>query len=271
MKISVIIPTYKPNNYLWECLDSLYNQTLNKALYEVILVLNGCREPYHSYILQWQYNHTDMNLHYVQTDIGGVSNARNIALGLALGDYITFLDDDDFFSKETLKRLYEVASPEFVTIFKPLAFYDNTDVFFEYSRTKEYYDNCTKDKVPFYKVRKNFSGPVMKLFPRSIIGNRRYDITFKNGEDSLFMFLISDRMTKVNFADQDAIYYRRIRNNSAVNSAKSFMIVLKNSCRLIKRYSMIFFSNIMDYNFYFYITRILGSIKAVLNYKKETY
>lgn len=271
MKISVIVPTYKPGKYLWDCLDALYNQTLDKTLYEVVLVLNGCKDPYHTYILQWQNSHSDMNLVYVQTDKGGVSNARNIALNLVSGEYVTFLDDDDFFSKETLARLYEKANPQCVTIFKPLAFYDNTNHFFEYSRTKEYYDNCTKDKVPFYQVRKNFSGPVMKLFPYSIIGNRRYDLTFKNGEDSLFMFLISDRMTEVNFADEDAIYYRRIRNNSAVTSAKSFMIVLKNSCRLIWIYSMIFFSNTKDYNFYFYITRVLGSIKAVLNYKKETY
>lgn len=271
MKISVIVPTYKPKDYLWQCLESLYSQTLDKSFYEVILVLNGCNEPYNSQILTWQSSHSDMSLVYVQTDIGGVSNARNLALSLASGDYFTFLDDDDFFSNETLTKLYNKADPKIVTIFKPLAFFDNSTNFFEYSRTKEYYENYKKDIVPFYKVRKNFSGPVMKLFPSWMIGERRYDLKFKNGEDSLFMFLISDRMKYVNFADEDAIYYRRIRRESAVTSKKSFIMVLKNSCQLSLAYSKIFFFNITKYNSFFYITRVLGSIRALLNYKKVTF
>ena len=49
-KISVIIPTYAPKDYLWECLGSLENQTLSKDEFEVILVLNGERESYESLI-----------------------------------------------------------------------------------------------------------------------------------------------------------------------------------------------------------------------------
>ena len=212
-----------------------------------------------------------MNIIYTQTDIGGVSNARNIALDLATGEYITFLDDDDFFSEQTLARLYEKATPNIITIFKPLAFYDGTKEYFPYSRTVEYYKNFNKNNIPFYRVRKNFSGPVMKMFPTSIIGTRRYNKKFKNGEDSLFMFLISDRIKKVNFAAEDAIYYRRIRSNSAATSTKSFISVFKNSCKLSGEYTKIFFLNIGHYNFLFFLTRILGSIRALLNYKNVTY
>ena len=48
--ISVIIPTYTPKEYLWECLDCLEQQTLNKDSYEVLIVLNGAKEPYFSLI-----------------------------------------------------------------------------------------------------------------------------------------------------------------------------------------------------------------------------
>ena len=48
--ISVIIPTYTPKEYLWECLDCLEQQTLNKDSYEVLIVLNGTKEPYFSLI-----------------------------------------------------------------------------------------------------------------------------------------------------------------------------------------------------------------------------
>ena len=85
MKISVIVPTYKPQTYLWECLDSIYNQTFPKSDYELVLVLNGCNEPYNTQIKEWLLNHSDLHVQYFQTDEGGVSNARNIALDNAKG------------------------------------------------------------------------------------------------------------------------------------------------------------------------------------------
>lgn len=57
MKISVIVPTYRPQGYLWECLDSVYNQTFPKSDYELVLVLNGCDEPFHSQIKDWLGKH----------------------------------------------------------------------------------------------------------------------------------------------------------------------------------------------------------------------
>ena len=85
MKISVIVPTYKPQVYLWECLDSIYNQTFPKTEYELILVLNGCNEPYNAQIKDWLAKHSDLRVQYIQTDEAGVSNARNMALDVARG------------------------------------------------------------------------------------------------------------------------------------------------------------------------------------------
>lgn len=71
MKISVIVPTYRPQGYLWECLDSVYNQTFAKSDYELVLVLNGCDEPFHSQIEDWLDNHSDLQVQFFQTDEGG--------------------------------------------------------------------------------------------------------------------------------------------------------------------------------------------------------
>ena len=96
MKISVIVPTYKPKEYLWECLDSLVAQTLPGREWELLLVLNGCCEPWRTQIEQYIGSKMQgMNVVFVQTDTPGVSNARNIALDRARGEYITFIDDDD--------------------------------------------------------------------------------------------------------------------------------------------------------------------------------
>ena len=96
MDISVIIPTYKPGSYVWECLDSVYNQTFPGRRYEVIIILNGCNEPYYSQIEEYISSHSDRcTFSLIQTDESGVSNARNIGIENSNGKYLTFVDDDE--------------------------------------------------------------------------------------------------------------------------------------------------------------------------------
>lgn len=273
MKISVIVPTYKPQAYLWECLDSIYNQTFPKLDYELVLVLNGCCEPYNAQIKEWFLRHSDLQVQYFQTDEGGVSNARNIALDNAKGDYVTFIDDDDLISPAYLEELYDKATPDTVSLCYPYAFNNGRiEEQLPYSIT-DTYNYCIEHKCEKLacRVRKYFSGPCMKLIPMSFIQGRRYDVRFKNGEDSLFMFLISDRINQVAFTSKDAIYYRRVRINSAATIYRSFINVFVNSLKLIIAYMKVYLSNWGNYNFYFFATRILGSIKAITNYKKSTY
>ena len=85
MKVSVIVPTYKPQAYLWECLESIYNQTFPKTEYELVLVLNGESLPYDERIKDWLSRHCDLQVQYLQTNKSGVSNARNMALNVARG------------------------------------------------------------------------------------------------------------------------------------------------------------------------------------------
>lgn len=78
MKISIIIPTYKPDYYIWECLDSIKEQTLDKELFEVLIILNGEKEPYYNNILNYIRKNDLLNFKIVYTEKPGVSNARNI-------------------------------------------------------------------------------------------------------------------------------------------------------------------------------------------------
>ena len=264
MKISVIVPTYKPKDYLWECLESIYNQTFPKNEYEVIVVLNGCGEPYGTQIVSWLNAHTDLQVQYIQTDIGGVSNARNIALDIAKGEYITFVDDDDFISSSYIKELYEKASRTVVSLCYPLSFVDTTTNYTEYYITGDYNRNFGKNDIPYEKARKYFSGPVYKLIHRDIIADRRFDLRFKNGEDSIFMFLISDRFEKVSFTSRNAVYYRRIREGSALARKKPFIGVVNNQLNMVCAYCAIYFKHPLSYKFDFFFTRILGAIHGAI-------
>lgn len=262
MDISVILPTYRPGEYLWECLDSIYNQKFPKASYELIIVLNGCCEPYNSDIKKWIGCHSDMKVVYIQTDIGGVSNARNVALDLAEGEYITFMDDDDMISPNYLSGLYRLADKKTVTLCYPLCFQDGTTDYKPYRITTEYRGD---DKIYSYvKAKRYFSGPVYKLIHRDIIGKRRYDTNFKNGEDSLFMFLISDSFKNVRFAGIDSVYYRRIRSGSALSNVQNRKYMIINQLNLIKAYTHIYLKNPIKYSLYFFLTRVAASLHFIL-------
>lgn len=264
MRISIIVPTYKPQAYLWECLDSIYKQTFPKTDYELVLVLNGCNEPYNTQIKEWLSKHSDLQVQYLQTDKGGVSNARNIALDNARGKYVTFIDDDDFVSPMYLEELYEKATPDTVSLCYPYAFNDGKieKQLSSYGVT-DAYNYCTEHKCNKLTsmVRKYFSGPCMKLIPMSFIQDRRFDVRFKNGEDSLFMFLISDKTKTFAFTSKDAVYYRRYRDNSAYTRSKTNREIIANKTSLIKAYISIYLRRPQKYSLLFFITRLLGTLR----------
>lgn len=260
MKITVIVPTYKPQAYLWECLDSIYKQTFPKTDYELVLVLNGCDEPYNTQINEWLTKHSDLQVQYFQTDEGGVSNARNIALDNARGEYVTFIDDDDLISPMYLQELYENASPNTISLCYPYAFNDGKrEIQLPYGIT-DAYSYCIEHKCNKLasRVRKYFSGPCMKLIPMSFIQDRRFDARFKNGEDCIFMFLISDKLKKMTFTSQSAIYYRRFREGSAVTTKRPKKEKMLNSLKCMNEYTKIFFRG--NYSMYFYFSRIIAEL-----------
>ncbi len=267
--ISVIIPTYKPKDYLWQCLDSIYSQTFPHDKFELIIVLNGCKYPYDESInLYFKEKGNDLKVKYIQTDIAGVSHARNLALDVAEGDYITFVDDDDFVSKDYLKELYLKVDPLTISLCYPFAFNDGEENIQLPFVMTDAYNSCLalEKNILLSKARVFFSGPCMKLIPIGCIRKRRFDIRFQNGEDSLFMFLISDEFKNIRFASSNAVYYRRVRMNSAVTRKRTMKEVVINSLKLIGAYSSIYFSNVFKYSFKFYLTRVLGALHVVYIY-----
>jgi len=94
--ITVIIPVYKVEQYLHTCLDSVLNQSYNN--WELILVDDG--SPDNCPVICDEYAAKDKRIKVIHKKNGGVSSARNIALDNTKGDYVTFLDSDDFWHPE---------------------------------------------------------------------------------------------------------------------------------------------------------------------------
>ena len=105
IKISIIIPVYNVEKYLQECLDSILNQTFGD--YEIICVDDGSTDSSNN-ILE-EYKKKDPRFIVVHQDNQGAAAARNKGIELAKGEYIQFLDSDDYFEPDMLEKLYSAA------------------------------------------------------------------------------------------------------------------------------------------------------------------
>ncbi len=105
MKLSVIVPMYNVSAYVRECLDSLVCQTLQDM--EVIMVDDGCTDDTPS--IAQEYANYNMNFHLIHKKNGGLSDARNYGMKFAKGEYIGFLDSDDFVEPTLYEKMIKVA------------------------------------------------------------------------------------------------------------------------------------------------------------------
>jgi glycosyltransferase involved in cell wall biosynthesis len=105
-KVSVIVPVYNVEKYLAKCLDSLINQTLKEI--EIIVVNDGSSDGSQAIIEYYAKNHPEKILAFNKTN-GGLSDARNFGLQHAKGDFIGFIDSDDYAELDLYQNMYELA------------------------------------------------------------------------------------------------------------------------------------------------------------------
>lgn len=103
MKISIIIPVYNVEQYLAQCLDSVLEQDIPLSDYEIIIVNDGSTDG--SLRIAESYVRSSSVLKLYSQDNKGLSAARNTGLQYATGDYIWFIDSDDFIEKNCLKQI----------------------------------------------------------------------------------------------------------------------------------------------------------------------
>ena len=105
-KVSIIVPVYNVEKYLAKCLDSLVNQTLEGV--EIIVVDDGSRDNSKQIIDEFQTKYPDKIKSFVKEN-GGLSDARNFGLDRANGEYIGFVDSDDYVTAEMFEEMYSLA------------------------------------------------------------------------------------------------------------------------------------------------------------------
>jgi len=260
--ISVIIPTYKPQDYILECLQSLNNQSFDKNKFEIIIVLNGEQEPYHSFISNC-LSQCNFQYELIYTNIAGVSNARNVGIEQSKGKYLTFIDDDDLISENYLQGLYDIAKNGLIPLSYIKAFVENISNEKNFYIT-DVYEKMKNKNLNVLNTRSYFSTPYCKLIPRDMIGAHRFPEKLQNNEDVVFMFAISDKKMKMQFTDKTAVYYRRTRDNSLVTRKVSLAYTIKNRLKSSFAIIVIYLKSPTKYSFLFMVSRILGLLKTIV-------
>ena len=105
IKVSIIVPVYNVEKYLKRCLDSITNQTLKEL--EIICINDGSTD--NSLKILKQYAHKDKRISIINKQNEGLSVARNTGMEAASGEYIGFVDSDDWIDLDFYKKLYTTA------------------------------------------------------------------------------------------------------------------------------------------------------------------
>lgn len=182
IKVSVIVPVYNVEEYLARCLDSLVNQSLKDI--EIIVVNDG--SPDNSQKIIDNYCKKYKNIKSFIKENGGVSDARNFGIEKAQGEYIAFVDGDDYVSNDMYQKMYDKAKlGNFDIVVCDLNYvYENGEI-------KRVSSKIEKDTVDIKKTYVNMYPCVWnKIFKRELFNT---GIRFKKGvwfEDVDFLYKI---------------------------------------------------------------------------------
>lgn len=211
--ISVIIPVYKVEKYLDRCVESVVNQTYKNL--EIILVDDGSPDNCPQMCDEWAKK--DKRIKVIHKENGGVSSARNLGLEQATGNYIAFVDSDDWLDLTMYEELVKSATET------------NADMVFckikrvfQNGKVEEFYEKnlCKiKNKEVFYMLifgsdETIFSVPWRMLVEQSIAKSCSFTTKLKHGEDLFYVLDCIEKSSKIEIVDK--FLYNYYYNSTSV-------------------------------------------------------
>ena len=192
--ISIIVPIYNVEKYLRQCLDSIMNQTYQN--FECLLINDG--SPDNSANICREYVDKDSRFKYFEKENGGVSSARNLGIEYSKGEYITFIDSDDWVDSDYLELLYmkinEYNADLAVLTYKQYSM--NDGCFYLHVWEQDYYEkyytgNELLNSLPdLESYDSTFNVSWGKLFKRNFLETATFNEQRIMGEDLEFNFKI---------------------------------------------------------------------------------
>lgn len=221
-QVSVIVPVYNAEKYLHECVDSILAQTITDI--EVILVDDGSTDT--SPKICDEYAESDKRVIVIHKQNGGVSSARNAGLDVAVGEYVTFVDSDDFIASDMYENMMSKAIEYNCDIVM-------CDCIKEYADRREPYThniregfynrkNLEDEYFPHLLIMENVEYPAtisncLMLFRREQFCKVRYINGVRYSEDLLFGAELMYRTGSFYYMKGQAYYHYRMNDQSATH------------------------------------------------------
>ncbi|WP_416729816.1 glycosyltransferase family 2 protein [Fictibacillus sp. JL2B1089] len=237
--ISIIIPTYKGEQYIEKCLMSLCNQTLDQKYFEIIIVINGEKDATESYVKAFAVENNINNILMYFSENPGASSARNIGIENASKQYTLFLDDDDYLSANFLEEVYKNASEDTI-VFSQIVNVNTSGKQVINNPVNKQLMNIENKNIKASLRTLNMVSTISacKLVPTEALTEIRFDTRLRSGEDIVFfleLYLKSNFKFKVLPISHQVIYYRLIRDNSVSRQKLSFDFNVIQRLDVIKR------------------------------------
>ncbi len=210
-KISIIIPVYNSEKYLNKCLDSVFRQTFKD--FEIIIVNDGSPDNSQAIIDSYKAMHPEVISAHIQENAGQAS-ARNRGIDLARGEFIMFVDSDDYLHPEALEKSLRCAADNESDIVCFNMFYD-TD-----GKISEFNYRIFESDTPIKKYILNETSPCNKLFRRQLL--QENSLRFREGiiyEDLELIPRLALFTEKIAFID-NRLYYYVIHSDSTMRRSK---------------------------------------------------
>ena len=233
--VSIIVPVYKVERYLPRCIESILGQTYTN--FELILVDDGT--PDKSGIICDRYAEKDSRIKVIHKENGGVSSARNAGIDAAQGEWITFIDSDDWVSDDYLEVLLQPLEKHNCEL--TVGSMERRHIRISTSRSEEHFiDVNTQDTEKIIELidRTEFYGPCMKLFARNLIKTNK--LRFPEGilmaEDAIFVNNYLKFCRKIYLTGKVIYYYNELNAISVTRHSRYFEELPMWSVKYIESY-----------------------------------
>lgn len=213
--VSIIIPIYNVEKYIEKCLNSVINQTYNNI--EIILIDDGSEDK--SKQICDDYAKTDTRIKVIHKKNEGVSKARNIGIDISKGEFITFIDSDDYIDKNYIEELYNLCvrtNSDIVICGVKDEDYNGNIVNVSNEMTKEL--NKREMLKELLNEKYFFSVCWAKIYKKEVIENIRFNENMKIAEDLDFLYNLLCNINCVYIDTTKKLYHFLIREGSATRN-----------------------------------------------------
>lgn len=231
--ISVIVPVYKVEKYIDRCINSIINQTYKNL--EIILVDDG--SPDNCPRIIDDYSQKDSRIKVIHKENGGLSSARNAGIEIATGDYIGFVDSDDYIRNDYFEILLEniMVTDADLSICRNKKFCENDEVFTEKLINIEAVYNKKQLLYELYKAPGVHECAWGKLYAKKIFDTIKFPVG-RIYEDSSIMHEVYMNVNKAVFTNNELYFYLVDRNDSLMSSKYDIKKQNDNYLWLMERY-----------------------------------